>query len=130
VIDKPVRPMEPGHPATADSLSLIAHALYLGSAITDTASEPSEVIANAKPIADWLAQSDADGADGPAADSADADFDRRLVAAYQQLSNQRGVGCEVHLFVERAQQLYRFLRETPAAPTPPAEAEAAAEPEG
>src|SRR5262245_52002420 len=82
-----------------DSRDLIAHALYLGSAIADTASEPTKVIVNAKPIAEWLAEAGTD----------DADFDRRLVAIYQQLNNQRGVDCEVHRFVERAQLLYRYL---------------------
>lgn len=94
--DKPVSPVLP------EGRDLIAHALYLGSAITDAAAEPAEVIANAKPIAAWLAAGDGD------------DLDRRLIAGYQQLNNQRGVGCEVNLFVERAETLYRFLCETTA----------------
>jgi hypothetical protein len=102
----------------ADGRDLIAHALYLGSAITDTASEPAEVIANAKPIADWLARADTD----------DVDFGHRLTAIYQQLHNQRGVGCEVHLFVERAQILYRFLIETPPAARDRKQPEAVEEP--
>ncbi|HEY7485723.1 MAG TPA: hypothetical protein VH912_14760 [Streptosporangiaceae bacterium] len=102
--DKSINPMPP------EGRDLIAHALYLGSAITDTASEPAEVITNAKPIAAWLAGGETDGADGD-----DDDLDLRLTAIYQQLQNQRGIGCEVNLFVERAELLYRFLAASPPA---------------
>jgi hypothetical protein len=78
---------------------LTVHALRMASAITANASEPAEVIATAEPIAVWLAE----------AAGEQVLRRRRLVAAYQQLDNQRGASCEVGRFLERAQELYVFL---------------------
>lgn len=88
-------------PLTAD---LTMHALRMASVITANAAEPAEVIANAEPVAAWLAEGDDDK----------AVRERRLVAAYQQLDNLRGASCEVGRFLERAQDLYVFLRQGPA----------------
>jgi hypothetical protein len=83
----------------ASAMDITAHALRMASAITANASEPAAVIANADPIMVWLA------------DDERADLERRLAAAYQQLDNQRGASCEVGLFLQRAQELYTFLRQ-------------------
>jgi hypothetical protein len=72
--------------------------LRMASAITANASEPAEVIATAEPIVAWLAE----------ADGEQVLLRWRLVAAYQQLDNQRGASCEVGRFLERAQELYAF----------------------
>lgn len=80
---------------------LTVHALRMASAITANASEPADVIANTGPIAAWLA----DDGDGPEA------LSWRLIAAYQQLDNQRGASSEVGRFLERAQELYVFLHQ-------------------
>lgn len=84
-------------PMTAD---LTMHALRMAGVITANAGEPAEVIANAEPIVAWLAEGDDD----------QAVRERRLVAAYQQLDNLRGASCEVGRFLERAEDLYKFLR--------------------
>jgi hypothetical protein len=81
------------------AMDITAHALRMASAITPNASEPAEVIANADPIAEWLAE----------AEDEQAVLQQRLTAAYQQLDNQRGASCEVGLFLKRAQELYAFL---------------------
>jgi hypothetical protein len=78
---------------------LAVHSLRMGSAITANASEPAEVIVNAEAIAAWLAE----------ADGQQVRLRRRLVAAYQQMDNQRGASCEVGRFLERAQELYDYL---------------------
>jgi hypothetical protein len=83
----------------ASATDINAHALRMASAITANASEPAEVIANAEPIALWLA----------AGDDEQALLRQRLTAAYQQLDNQRGASCEVSRFLERAEELYTFL---------------------
>jgi hypothetical protein len=88
---------KPADPAPA--MDITVHALRMASAITPNASEPAEVIANAAPIATWL---------GETTDEK-AVLQQRLTAAYQQLDNQRGAGCEVGLFLERAQELCAFL---------------------
>jgi hypothetical protein len=83
----------------ASAMDVAAHALRMASAITSNASEPAAVIGNADPIVVWLA----------VANDEQADLQRRVVAAYQQLDNQRGAGCEVGLFLERVRKLYAFL---------------------
>jgi hypothetical protein len=83
----------------ASAMDITAHAVRMASAITANSSEPAEVIANADPIAVWLAE----------ADGEQAVLQRRLAAAYQQVENQRGASCEVGRFLERAQELYTFL---------------------
>ena len=97
---------KPDEPASA--LDVTAHALRIASAISSNASEPSEVIANAESVLVWLALADEDP----------ADLRRRLVAAYQQLDNQRGAGCEAGLFLKRAHELYVFLCRADTAPPP------------
>jgi hypothetical protein len=86
------------------ALDIAAHALRMASAITSNASEPAAVIANAEPIVIWLT----------VADDEQADLQRRLAGAYQQLDNQRGASCEVGLFLERAQTLHTFLAQATA----------------
>lgn len=95
-------------PEDPTALDITTHALRMASAITFNAGEPAEVIANAGPIMAWLNE----------AGDEQADLQRRLVAAYQQLENQRGAGCEVGRFLERAQELYAFLSRADTAPPP------------
>jgi ribulose 1,5-bisphosphate carboxylase large subunit-like protein len=91
----------------ASEMDFTVHALRMASAITSNASEPAAVIANAEPIAVWLTIADEQ-----------ADLRRRLAAAYQQLENQRGAGCEVGLFLGRAEELYTFLCQVDTATRP------------
>jgi hypothetical protein len=92
----------------SSALDIAAHALRMASAITSNASEPAAVIANAEPIVIWLT----------VADDEQADLQRRLAGAYQQLDNQRGASCEVGLFLERAQTLHTFLAQADRAARP------------
>ena len=92
----------------ACALDVTVHALRIASAISSNASEPSEVIANAESVLVWLSLADEDP----------ADLRRRMVAAYQQLDNQRGAGCEAGLFLKRAHELYAFLCRADTIPPP------------